>query len=238
MINSKRITIGIVVVCSVLVISLLAGIGTSTQKGSRNTEHTTTTQTYITSRVTLSQDNSNPASTSRTRTTSKLRTTTTKLSSKLQTTTELTTLKTSTPSEKQCTLSNAIKETFGGTVSCLARIGIFTHAEAEDKCRLLNATLPLPRNQIEVSQFSTVMSVLKISSYNKVILGMTDYTSEGKWVDVDGKTVTFFNWYSNQPNNLGTYGQDYASISYAYQWGDWSGTTPGVVVCQQVLLGE
>ena len=52
------------------------------------------------------------------------------------------------------------------------------------------------------------------------------------------ESLSFANWALGQPNNFGN-NQNFVSISYPnFKWGDWSGDTIGVVICQQEIKSK
>ena len=99
--------------------------------------------------------------------------------------------------------------------------------ESSLACEELNAKLPLPKSQLEMNEFSQIMKLFSLSYTSKVVLDLTDYGSEDKWLDNNGQNVTYFNWANGEPsNNLDD--QDFASISYQNDtWGDWAAGDSG-----------
>ena len=118
-------------------------------------------------------------------------------------------------------------------------MGSSTHSYATSLCGSINGSLPLPRNSLEVAEFGTIMSLLGVNYRSKVILGISDNSTENIWLDQDGKNITFTYWSISQPNNVGQGGQDFASISYpGNKWGDWPSTMTGSKFLISVLIDQ
>ncbi|XP_070608004.1 pulmonary surfactant-associated protein D-like [Erythrolamprus reginae] len=66
-------------------------------------------------------------------------------------------------------------------------------------CAHLSATLPLPRNAEENKALQDIVAWHK----EPAILAITYNTAEGKFKDLKGQDLRFFNWARGEPNNLG-----------------------------------
>ena len=88
---------------------------------------------------------------------------------------------------------------------CLEFIGRNQISQASSLCSLKHGKLPLPTNQKEnddyLNAFVTMMKEIGETRNTIVPLDVNDLVSEGHFVTYTGKTVEWFNWYSNQPDN-------------------------------------
>jgi hypothetical protein len=63
--------------------------------------------------------------------------------------------------------------------------------------------------------------------------GYTDQETEGVWKWISGENSTYTNWSSGEPNNLSTYGENYAGFGWYSYWNDIStsdySNIPGII---------
>ena len=99
--------------------------------------------------------------------------------------------------------------------------------ESSLACEELNAKLPLPKSQLEMTEFSQIIKIFDLTYASRVVLDLTDYANEKKWLDNNGQNVTYFNWAKGEPSNS-NFDKDYAAISYEKDtWGDWNSGDSG-----------
>lgn len=72
--------------------------------------------------------------------------------------------------------------------------------DAQAKCEMLGGTLAMPKDE-DISNF--IIGIAKKYSLNGLWLGATDEEEEGNWKWIDGTVMTYNNWNSGEPNNVG-----------------------------------
>jgi len=78
-------------------------------------------------------------------------------------------------------------------------IGTANWFDAKTICEANEGYLAIP-NSVAESDF-----IQSVSGFEQpaIWIGLSDQTSEGSWIDVQGNSVNFFNWYPGEPNNVG-----------------------------------
>ncbi|XP_075114204.1 pulmonary surfactant-associated protein D-like [Leptodactylus fuscus] len=89
-----------------------------------------------------------------------------------------------------------------------------TYEESKAMCLKAGGQLPLPRNSEETK------AILDIAQYYNlhVYLGITDIQTEGVFRYPDGKTLTYSNWNTNEPNQDGD--EDCVEMLLSGKWND------------------
>ncbi|KAJ8367106.1 hypothetical protein AAFF_G00331100, partial [Aldrovandia affinis] len=77
---------------------------------------------------------------------------------------------------------------------------VSTFDEGLKICTDLGGTLPLPRGEAETQALAKVL-IASGSPY--AFIGTTDRGTEGNWVDLSHRPLTFFKWGPSEPNNIG-----------------------------------
>jgi len=70
------------------------------------------------------------------------------------------------------------------------------------------------------------------SNFYYVWLGGSDQKTEGTWVWTDGSSVTYTDWYGNEPNSGTSRNCIYAYSGYNWQWFDYTCTWTFYAVCK------
>ncbi|XP_036451920.1 uncharacterized protein LOC118825439 [Colossoma macropomum] len=95
-------------------------------------------------------------------------------------------------------------------------------------CTDAGGTLVLPRSEVENKALSAMHATLG-STY--ILLGTTDRETEGHFVDVNKKPLTFTNWRQNEPNNYEGK-EDCAGIYTNAEWNDLPCESTYTIMCQ------
>ena len=94
------------------------------------------------------------------------------------------------------------------------------YTAAKNTCEQLGAVLPVPRSTEENEYFGTIGR-----NHDKHIwLGINDIVNEGEFVDNDGLPISFQNWNTGQPDNVGNEDavelQSSEDHSIGFKWND------------------
>ncbi|KAL7876760.1 hypothetical protein AOLI_G00117230 [Acnodon oligacanthus] len=101
-------------------------------------------------------------------------------------------------------------------------------AESLEFCTDAGGTLVLPRSEAENKALSAMHASLG-STY--ILLGTTDRETEGQFVDLNKKPLTFTSWRENEPNNYeGT--EDCAATDTNAKWNDLPCDSAYTFVCE------
>ena len=94
------------------------------------------------------------------------------------------------------------------------------YTSAQNTCKQDGAVLPVPRSIEENEYFGT----LGRNHEKHIWLGINDIVNEGEFVDNDGVPISFTNWNTNQPDNIGDEDavelQSAAEHSIDFKWND------------------
>ena len=128
--------------------------------------------------------------------------------------------------------SGWIKYTIG-TSQCLKKVGKNDISKALILCQQNNATLPLPKNDVEDNQLTNFMK--KHSLYGMALDG-SDKDKEGHWVDSHDKPIGYTNWDKGQPDNKISYvfftlPQNFLSKKSNGKWDDSEKTHKTHIIC-------
>ena len=125
----------------------------------------------------------------------------------------------------------------GDEISCLKNFGLIQLSSATSQCQSFNASQILPRSRKESSDLIPALLSLDLTSENgNVLVSIGIYkTKEGKWYDSTGQLTSYFNWLSDEPNDLSGK-QSYAGlqinkVNESFGWAKHSGTNELNVVC-------
>ena len=84
---------------------------------------------------------------------------------------------------------------YGSKSYCMAFFGGKGQNEAMEKCKSLNAQLPLPKSKGEADEFRKVIKIyMKFFNFLNTWIGIRDLTKSGvklKWKDVEGNPVGY-----------------------------------------------
>merc|ERR1712131_208487 len=104
------------------------------------------------------------------------------------------------PTQKNCRTFNVDRRSV-----CLQFVGKHKISDASSVCRSKQGKLPLPTNQKEnddyLNAFVNMLKAIGETRNTKVPLDVNDLVSEGHFVTYTGKTVEWFNWSYNRPDN-------------------------------------
>ncbi|NXI95310.1 CL17A protein, partial [Psophia crepitans] len=99
---------------------------------------------------------------------------------------------------------------------------------AKDSCSEFDAHLVI----VDSEQESTFLA--RHIAQNKVYwLGLTDMYKEGDWQWVDGRSLSLSFWNSGEPNNVGPYGENCATIYSNGHWNDVACSNAEAWVCER-----
>ena len=93
----------------------------------------------------------------------------------------------------------------------------FNYNDAKTQCESDGAFLAIPRSQAE-NDFLT-----GLVPNGHIWIGINDIREEGNFIAVDGRDITYTNWYSNQPTGTADDGTDEDGVEI-YNWanGQWN----------------
>ena len=91
-------------------------------------------------------------------------------------------------------------------------------------CTELQATVATPKN---AEENKAIQSVAKDSAF----LGITDEVTEGQFVYVTGRGLTYSNWKKDEPNDYGS-GEDCVVLQTDGLWNDVSCSSSYLAVCE------
>ena len=101
------------------------------------------------------------------------------------------------------------------------------------------AKLPLPSNTQETLDFYAAILNMGKGRTKSVFLDGSDAAKEGDWRDSQNNKITYFNWYSKQPDNAN------GAEHYLHIHKDWNGKWNDVpsnyldyVICQKDPIGK
>ncbi|KAM3913290.1 pulmonary surfactant-associated protein D-like [Leptodactylus fuscus] len=89
-----------------------------------------------------------------------------------------------------------------------------TYEESKAMCLKAGGQLPLPRNSEENKAILDIVQYYNLHVY----LGITDIQTEGVFQYPDGKTLTYSNWNTNEPNQQGD--EDCVEMQLSGKWND------------------
>ncbi|XP_043836043.1 C-type lectin domain family 3 member A [Dromiciops gliroides] len=140
---------------------------------------------------------------------------------------------------------NALKEMQALQTVCLRGVKVHkkcylasdvskTFHEANEDCISKGGILVIPRNSDETNALRDY-GKKSLPGINDFWLGINDMVNEGKFVDVNGAAITFFNWDHAQPN--GGKRDNCALFSQAAQgkWSDESCRSSKRYICEFVI---
>ena len=99
--------------------------------------------------------------------------------------------------------------------------------QAETDCKRMGGHLAMPKSEDELNFLS---KIAKKYDFKGLWLGGTDKDLEGHWKWIDGSSIVYSNWDSNEPNNSGGnehYMMIYTSGDHAGKWNDLADTNTG-----------
>ena len=119
---------------------------------------------------------------------------------------------------------------------CFTNAGKSTWANGVRLCEMYNSELPLPLDAQEDADFYNYLNKINLTS---AWLDGTDEEIEGEWVDSNGFNITYFNWYTNQPdNNKGREHYLHYRPGWGGKWNDHVGTNVENIICQKLPIGK
>ena len=124
----------------------------------------------------------------------------------------------------------------GNNSFCFTNAGKSTWANGVRLCEMYDSELPLPRDAQEDADFYNYLNEINLTS---AWLDGTDEEIEGEWVDSAGYNITYFNWYTNQPdNNKGREHYLHYRPGWGGKWNDHVGTNVENIICQKLPIGR
>lgn len=97
-------------------------------------------------------------------------------------------------------------------------------------CAQLQASVATPMNAEENK------AIQRIASSRHVFLGITDEETEGHFVDLSGRGLTYKNWKAGEPND-GANGEDCVMLLEDGMWNDISCSSSFLAVCEFEFAG-
>lgn len=105
-----------------------------------------------------------------------------------------------------------------------------TFYDAIQVCKDVGGTVVLPKTAAE-NQALMKLVLSSGSSGKKTYIGVTDRQTEGQFVDIEGKLLTFTNWGTGQPDDYKG-GQDCGCIEDSGVWDDVGCTGGRPIICE------
>ncbi|NXX12217.1 MBL protein, partial [Podargus strigoides] len=101
-----------------------------------------------------------------------------------------------------------------------------TFDNGKSLCAKAGSVLPSPRNEAENTALKDLIKPLK-----QAYIGISDEQTEGRFMYLNGETVTYTNWNAGEPNNLKN--EDCAVVQESGKWNDVNcSNSRALIICE------